>query len=68
MPAVVTDKAVFVLPVFQLYDVPPLAVKVVLAPAQIAVLPAIAAFGAALTVTARVAVAVQPAALVTVTV
>jgi hypothetical protein len=60
--------AAVVAPVFQEYVVPPLAVSVVLAPLQIVVVPAMAALGNGLTVTAAEAVAVQPKELVTVTV
>jgi hypothetical protein len=57
--------------VFQAYDPPvpaPLAVKVTLAPAQIAAGLVIAAVGDELTVTLLVATSVHPAELVTVTV
>ena len=58
-----------VAPVDQLYEVPPLAVKVVGLPAQIVVdAGTILAVGAGLTVTVALAVAVQPLASVTVTV
>ena len=48
--------------------VPPVAVKVVLAPEQIAFVPVIAAVGFAFTVKVLLLVAVQPLAFVTVTV
>ena len=68
MPAVDTVIAAVVADVFHKYDVPPVAVNTVDVPEQMILLPVIAAVGNGLTVKARVAVAVQPAALVTVTV
>jgi hypothetical protein len=50
------------------YDVPPLAVNVVLWPLQIVVVPVIAGVGKAFTVTVLLVVAVHPFAFVTVTV
>jgi hypothetical protein len=60
--------AVVPAPVLQLYVPPPDAVSVVVRPVQILFVPAIAAVGKAFTVTVLVALAVQPAAEVTVTV
>ena len=61
--------AAVVAPVFQLYPVPPLAVKVVLPPKQIlAEAGDIDGVGNALTVTVALVLAVHPAALLTVTV
>ena len=60
--------AAVVAAVFQRYVPPPVAVKVAFAPAQMTFVPVIAVVGSGFTVTVRVAVAVQPAALVTVTV
>ena len=68
MPAVVTVMAAVEAPVLQLYDAPPLAVKVLLPPEQIVLFPAMLAVGLAFTVSVLSAVAVQPDALVTVTV
>ena len=50
------------------YDVPPLAVSIVLPPAQISVVPVMAAVGKAFTVTVAELMFVQPLAEVTVTV
>ena len=55
-------------PLLQAYVPPPVAVKVVLEPLQIIFVPVMAAVGNGLTVTAWLAVAVHPLALVTVTV
>ena len=55
-------------PVLHAYDAPPLAVKVLLAPEQIVLFPAMLTVGLALTVSVLSAVAVQPDALVAVTV
>lgn len=56
-------------PLLQLYEGPPLAVKVVLLPLQIAIVDGLTeAVSKGLTVTKRLAVAEQLAALVTVTV
>ena len=64
-----TEMAAVVAELFQLYEVPPLAVKVALAPLQIVtVAGAIAAVGLLFTVTKRLAVALQLLASVTVTV
>jgi hypothetical protein len=52
----------------QLYVLPPLAVSVVLCPAQIEFAPPILAIGFAFTVTDRLLVAVHPLLLVTVTI
>ena len=52
----------------QLNEVPPLAVSVVLLPAQITCVPLIEAVGSVFTVTDAVSVSVQPLASVTVTV
>jgi hypothetical protein len=63
-----TVMAAVVAPVLQEYVPPPTAVNVVLAPLQITEVPVMLAVGNGLTVTALVAVAVHPFALVTVTV
>jgi hypothetical protein len=63
-----TVMADVVAPVFQLYVPPPLAVRVVDCPLQMVLVPLMEAVGLELTVTVCVALAVQPAALVTVTV
>lgn len=55
-------------PVLQMYVPPPPAVNVVEPPAQITEVPAILAVGIGFTVNVRLAEAVQPVALVTVTV
>ena len=60
--------AAVVAPLLQLYVPPPVAVKVVLPPLQIVVVPVMVAVGALFTVTVLVEVAVQPFAPVTVTV
>ena len=58
----------FAPPVFQVYVVPPLAVRVILLPLQIGALPLILAVGKGLTVTSVVVEAVQLLLSVTVTV
>ncbi len=60
--------AVVAAPWLHKYEVPPVAVNTVDVPAQITLPPVIAAVGNGFTVKVRVAVAVQPFALVTVTV
>jgi hypothetical protein len=55
-------------PVDQTYVPPPVAVNVLVSPAQMVFVPVIDGVGSALTVKVRVAVAVQPDAFVTVTV
>jgi hypothetical protein len=55
-------------PVLQAYVPPPVAVNVLVSPAQIVFVPVIDDVGNAFTVKVRVAVAVQPEAFVTVTV
>ena len=60
--------AAVVAPVLQAYVPPPVAVKVLVSPAQMVLLPDIDAVGLALTVRLRLALAVQPDAFVTVTV
>ena len=67
VPAVVVVIAVVVAPVLHEYDAPPVAVRVAVAPEQIAGLFTVGE-GSAFTVTVPAAVAVQPAALVAVTV
>ena len=59
--------AAVIAPVLHEYDVPPVAVRVAVAPAHIVTLFTVGE-GRALTVTVPAAVAVQPAALVAVTV
>ena len=69
MPAVFAVVVCVVAPVFQLYDAKPApAFKVALVPAQITPPPLTVVVGAGLTVIPALAVALQPAALVTVTV
>ena len=69
MPAVFAVVVCVVAPVFQLYDAKPApAFKVAVVPAQISPLPVMLTVGAGLTVTVVLATALQPAALVTVTV
>jgi len=60
VPAVETVIDVVIAPVLQEYEVPPLAVKDELAPAQIVLVPLIEVVGEALTVSVLLAVAVQP--------
>ena len=60
--------AAAVAPVDQAYVPPPVAVNVLVSPAQMVFVPEILAVGRALTVKERLAVAVQPEAFVTVTV
>ncbi len=67
VPAVVVEMLVVVAPVLHRYEVPPVAVRVMLVPLQADGL-LTAGVGLAAAVTVPLAVAVQPAALVTVTV
>jgi hypothetical protein len=56
-----------VAPLLQIYDVPPLAIKVVLSPTQISLSPVMTTVGSGLTVTVALALATQLSPFVTVT-
>jgi hypothetical protein len=56
-----------VAPLLHMYDVPPLAVNVVLSPTQISLLPVMTTVGSGLTVTVVLALATQFSPFVTVT-
>jgi hypothetical protein len=68
LPGVTITAAEVPRELLQLKEVPPLAVSVVLPPAQITCVPLIEAVGSVFTVTDAVSVSVQPLASVTVTV